>query len=335
MKNIKNNIIILVLISLVVMFFTLKDNFLDVLYNLKNINFNWLFIAFLMIVIYHLSQALCIYIQVKKVKKNYKYKNALSLNLFGSFFNGITPFSSGGQPFQIYILKKEGIKVSDSGNILLQNFLSYQIMLILMGTISIVSNFKLNIIPEQNLLKKAVVFGYTINCLVLVFLFTFCFFKKFNSNILKKISNKIIKLKFIKNKKDKIEKFNKLLDNFYTGAVNINNNKQNFLLTLMLNSISLVSLYLIPLFLFYSLGDFNSINLIKSIISSAYTYLIGSFVPIPGGSGGLEYSFVDFFKFYKSGSFLSTVLLLWRFITYYFGIIIGGISLIFYKKESD
>ena len=59
--------------------------------------------------------------------------------------------------------------------------------------------------------------------------------------------------------------------------------------------------------------------------------LIGSFVPIPGGSGGLEYGFVAFYGTFISGSLLSAVMLVWRFITYYFGMIIGALA--FYIKK--
>ena len=54
----------------------------------------------------------------------------------------------------------------------------------------------------------------------------------------------------------------------------------------------------------YGLHDFTSLNPMTAITSSAYVLLVGSFVPIPGASGGIEYSFVRFF-----GNFMPTVLL--------------------------
>ena len=75
------------------------------------------------------------------------------------------------------------------------------------------------------------------------------------------------------------------------------------------------------------MGDKTSLSFKNSIVSSGYTYLIGSFVPIPGAAGGLEYGFNEFFRVFRNGGFLSAVLLMWRFITYYFGMIVGGISL--------
>ena len=89
---------------------------------------------------------------------------------------------------------------------------------------------------------------------------------------------------------------------------------------------SLACLYITPLFIVNSMKDFSSLNIKTTITSSAYVLLIGAFVPIPGGSGGIEYGFLAFFGNFLSKSRLSAVLLIWRFITYYMPMIIGAIA---------
>ena len=96
---------------------------------------------------------------------------------------------------------------------------------------------------------------------------------------------------------------------------------------------SLMCLYLIPLFVFFALKEYNKIDVIKSVVLSGYTFLIGSFVPIPGATGGLEYGFMDFFGVFTKGGLLSSAMLIWRLITYYFGMLLGGITLITYRKK--
>ena len=76
------------------------------------------------------------------------------------------------------------------------------------------------------------------------------------------------------------------------------------------------------------MGDFTSFNALESVIASAYVMLIGSFVPLPGGTGGIEYGFLKFFGvFIVNDAKLRALMLLWRFITFYMGIVIGGIAL--------
>ena len=77
------------------------------------------------------------------------------------------------------------------------------------------------------------------------------------------------------------------------------------------------------------------INLGISIITTAYIMVSGSFIPLPGGTGGLEYSFVSFFGNFITGSKLTALMIIWRFITYYLGMIIGGVMLNIGKKEKE
>ena len=89
----------------------------------------------------------------------------------------------------------------------------------------------------------------------------------------------------------------------------------------------------IPYLLIKGVGIQENISIITVIVTSAYVMLIGSFVPIPGGTGGLEYGFIAFFGNFISGPILNALMLLWRFVTYYFGMILGAVILGLRKKE--
>ena len=108
--------------------------------------------------------------------------------------------------------------------------------------------------------------------------------------------------------------------------------KANFIGLIGLQFISLCCLYLVPLCLLYGTGNYSSFGPFEAIVTSAYVMLIGSFVPIPGGTGGLEYGFIAFYGNFLVGSSLKAIMLLWRFITYYFGMIVGAIVLNIRKK---
>ena len=75
------------------------------------------------------------------------------------------------------------------------------------------------------------------------------------------------------------------------------------------------------------MGNFTAFTAGVSIVSCAYIMIIGSFVPIPGATGGIEFGFVQFFGNFITGSKLSAMMLVWRFITYYFSLILGAIAL--------
>ncbi len=332
-KKYKLNIILIVLVSFIVVFFSLKDNFSESIDNLLHLNYFWILIACLLMILNIVFQSLSQYRFLKEVKPDYKFSSCLKLMTMALFFNGITPFSSGGQPFEVYLLNKEGIKMADSANALLQNFITYQFALIFVGTIAIILNKIFNIFPDGNLLKNVVLVGYLINVIVMSLIIFFSRAKRINTKVFSKIFDFIFHFKFIKNKEEKRKKAEKALDDFYNSTAMMKNNFNNTLYSFLYNLLSLFCLYMIPLFVFFSLKEYDTINVIHSLVLSGYTFLIGSFVPIPGATGGLEYGFIDFFGIFSKGAALSSAMLVWRLITYYLGMLIGGITLITYRRK--
>lgn len=334
MKKYRINIVILVLVSLLIMFLIMKDNFNEIMDNLINANIFYLFIALIFMVLSVLFQSFSMHLYLKELDKNYKFKDTFILMFSALFFNAITPFSSGGQPFQVYLLNKQGIQISKSTNALLQNFLSYQLALITLGTVSIIINYFLEIIPNTSLLKNIVIIGFIVNVLVLGIIIYLGKAKNLNTKLFNKIFNFIFSLKFIKNREALKEKANKKIDEFYESGNYFKNNKYILLKAYGFNLISLIILYIIPMFIFFSIKVYN-IDILDSIVCASYTYFVGSFVPIPGGTGGLEYAFIEFFRVFASSTLISTCMILWRFVTYYLSMILGALSLIFAKKKVD
>ena len=180
MKNKKSvlNIIILVIITGLVLYFSLKDDFDNIIHEIITLNPFWFLVAIFFVVCYWLFKAIEVHHVICDFKPDYKFKQTLKLMLSTQFFNAITPFASGGQPFQIYMLNKSGVKLTDSTNIIIQNFIVYQIPLVFLGLVAIISNHFGHFYKEVHLLKYLVTLGFIINTAVIIGLFTIAFAKK-------------------------------------------------------------------------------------------------------------------------------------------------------------
>ncbi len=326
LKN-KLGILLLILVTIIVLYFALKDDFNEIIHNILTINIWWLLVAIFLIFSYWFMKSYVLYQTARHFKKDYRITQAFRNILLTQFFNGITPFASGGQPFQVYALKKEGIRLTDGTNIIIQDFIVYQIALVILGVCAIITNYFCHLYPEVGLLKQLVTLGFIINTLVIIVLFIVAFAKKINYFIAEKAIYFLGKIKLIKKPEQTSQKWKEYITQFHAGASILMKDKKHFLLLIFWNLIALMSLYLIPLVILYGIGNYTSLTGIKAIITSAYVMLVGSFVPIPGGTGGLEYSFLSFYGNFITGSTLKAVMLVWRFITYYFGIMIGAIAL--------
>ena len=333
MKQAKRNGLILTLITLLVLYFVLKDNFGAVIEELQKANLLWIGIAVLITVIYVIFQSLGLHVIIKNYEKDYAYKKTLQLTLITNFFNGITPFATGGQPMQVYLLKRDGIRVSSGTNIIMQNFILYQLALVIFGLLALGLNYFFHIFENLPVLGGLIAVGFIINTFIMIGLFIISFGKRFNQWLIKIAINTLTALKVVKDKEETLARWNERLEVFHEGAVNLGKNKMVCIKGFLFQFLSLFCLYSLPFFIFMALGALHEVSLVRSLVASAYIMLIGSFVPIPGASGGIEYGFLQFFGTFVSGGILSAGLLLWRFIYYYFWMIVGGITLSLRKED--
>lgn len=328
-KIIINLIIIFVVLSLV-LYFSLKDNYQEIIDNIKNMDIIWLIISIIILIISRIFSAVSSYQMTKANDYHISLPRAIQINLIIPFFHGVTPFAGGGQPMEIYYLHNEKIPLGKSTNIVLQNFIVYQTALIIISLIAVIYNVIFDLFPANSLIKQLVIIGFIINFLVWLFTLLVSLSKKFNQVILK-ITLFILK-KF--NKPALKEKITRYLSNLHKNATTIIKHKKSSLLSLFANILSLICLYSIPYLVLTGMGITN-LNIIETIVATSYIMIMGSFVPIPGGTGGLEYGYMYFFNYLIGGSILTSSMLVWRFVSYYLAMIIGAIVLALYRKKEN
>lgn len=335
MKHLKRNAIILFVATVIVLYVVLKDDFPSILQALSTANLWWIVVAILCYFLYLLLKSVVLYQNVKQELPHYRFYDSLRHNVITQFFNGVTPFSTGGQPMEVYMLNKKGMKVSRATNLILQTFLYYQVALVLFGFLAVVVNLKLNLFASVSILNHFIFLGFLINTIVVIVTFVVAFFPKVDGFILRNLLTFLNKIHLIKDLPAAREKWQEHLSEFSSCANNIRQNKKMFVEGVVIHFISLACLYIIPIFLAFSMREYHSINVINTLIASAYTMVIGSFVPIPGASLGIEFGFMNLFGVFFKGSILPALLLIWRFITYYLGVILGGILFCFDKGAME
>lgn len=335
MKLQKKNIIILLIVLAIILYLCLNNDFSNVINEIRRMNFFWLFISIIYVGLYIFVRSINLNMILKQFNKNFSLVNTFKIVLSTSFFDSITPFSSGGQPAQIYLLKKSGFKISDSTNSVIQHSIVYQIALVIFGIITIILNSIFNILGDNSLLRGFIIIGFSINISVVALLIFFSFSKKTNLKILTAIINLLGKLKILKKPDDVKKSIDENMDKFISNSKQLFKNYKLLISGVLLCLVGFFFLYSIPLYISFGLNNFKDFNMLNTLVSSSYVMMIGSFIPIPGGSGGIEYGFIKFFGNFISGSRLKAMMLIWRFVTYYLIIIVGGISLLLYKKRND
>lgn len=331
-KGLKKNTILLLFLTLVILYIVLKDDMSKIIQAISNMNYLYLIIA---IIFYFLSLIIKAYVLYNTVndKEKLTLTQAIKHNMITQFFNGITPLSTGGQPMEIYMLMKRGINSGTATSIIVQNFIFYQTALVLFGILAVLYNSIFHIFPSIPILRNFVLLGFAINVIVVIILYMIILSKKKVKSLMIKIIKLLVKLKIVKDEEAALKKWSERLDEFHNSSKELRKRKPLMIKGIILNFIGLACLYIIPLPIIYGLNSSSSLNIMETLVSSAYVLIIGAFIPAPGASGGIEYGFIKFFGNFIPKITLNATLLIWRFITYYLGMILGALLIGFKKKE--
>ena len=169
-KNMKRNMILIFFVTAIVLFFVLKDEFNQIVGEFAKVDIKYILIA---VFFFFLSMFIRGYVNYKSVnnKKKISLMESFKHIVIVQFFNNVTPFSLGGQPMEIYMIQKHNIKTADATNITIQNFIFYQLGLVIFGLIAVSYNYIYGVFPPGSLLKKLVLLGFIFNTFVVFMLF--------------------------------------------------------------------------------------------------------------------------------------------------------------------
>ncbi|MEG0283932.1 MAG: lysylphosphatidylglycerol synthase transmembrane domain-containing protein [Erysipelotrichales bacterium] len=316
LKNNKRNFIIVLIIAFIVMFFSFKNDYENIIEVFRNINYGWLFVAVMAVFFNQLIDTWFIYYYCKRHKKEYKFFKAYQVQQSGVFFSAITPSNSGGQFAQVLVLSKQGINTKLSASMLMLSFISWQTILVVFSFFVLIFNYS-HMITLYSGFISVVFITFIIDTCVICGLFLLAFSKKFHHFIFSKIIPFLGKIRIIKDVEGKKQSTEDWLKLFRMEFNNILLHKEIMLRRVLTDFAKLLTIYTVPFLSAKALNvDIGFEALTFTIVLASFVYMMSAFVPLPGASGGAEGAFVILFGVIFGAS-TTAVMLLWRFLTYY------------------
>ncbi len=331
MKNTKLRSILLVVLTVGLFWYILKDNFNESIMLLLGANIWYLILMLLTYVIYFVIEAYLLYLLINKINSNYSYKKTLELNLMTKFFNGITPFSLGGQPLQVYELSKSKVRVTEALLVIVENFIVLQISMTIMSVVFLGVCLNAGLIPNR-LLWILTIIGIFITLLSLFMAIFMCVKINYAKKLGKWFIKVLNKIHIIKNKDESYLMWTNKCDEYHTCFKILLKDKTFIIKCVLLNIIYMIIFCMLPFLTFKALNINVDVNIFYSIVLACFVYLSASFIPIPGAAIGMEYAFINYFKMIVVDSLVMPGVLLWRLVSYYIPMILGGI--LFNIKDS-
>lgn len=289
----------------------------------QNMRYEWLLVALAMAVAAWFLEGIVLNIFCKVIYQQWKFRYSFCIGMEGILYSALTPFSTGGQPMQIYSMRRLGMDTGAASSIIAMKTVVYQIILVLYSLVMVVWMLPFFQTNVSNFSFLTVV-GLLCNSTFIIRIILFCVSKRATDKILRKGIWIFHKLHLCKHPEERYEKIKQELAVFHESSNLFGKTWKPYLTTCILTIVQIACTCSIPYFIYRSFGFLEQpINVIMA--AQAYVSMVSAFVPLPGASGGAEGSFVLFFRSFFSEGTIIPAMVVWRTMSYYLNFPIGCI----------
>lgn len=323
----------LICLILVIVLVLSMNDINDIYNTLKNVKPIYLLYAFLVLLLYFALWPVSLFVFTKSRKLKIRFIDVFLIGSTEHFFNGVTPFATGGQPFQAYFFKKKGVNYSDSTGMLLLNYIIYQAVITVMFIVAFIVNYSY---LKENVANVfwLMILGIIINALVLFVFISLGCFKKIRQIFLS-ILKLLAKIKFLKKTLEKkIPSFEHYCSEYQEAFKYMAKNKLAILIATIVKTVTMFVYYAVPFYVLKAVGVQVGYNQFFFIVSmTCFSICMTCWIPTPGASGGIELAFKTLFASIVGVTTTVAVsgMLVWRLITYYILMIISFVAFIVFE----
>ena len=251
---------------------------------------------------------------------------AIKTSFLGKFYDGVTPFSTGGQPMQIYYMTTKGVSGANSSAIVLIRYFGSIFAFTFIGAVFMILGVSLSYIDNVGIGKTLLLVcgwvGLAVNLILPVFISFFVFMPKLAHRLTGFVIAAGIKLHIVKNKYRVMKKMLKTVDNFTKSFKLIVKRPICLVLFLICCFAENFLTFSVPYFVMNALSCDVGGMFFEIMTLNVFATFGVSFIPTPGNSGVVEGMGALAFNV-AAGAALSWSVLFWRFSVYYIYIIIG------------
>lgn len=333
-KKYLGSLAFLVLLMGVTFYFLFKDNPIpQLLETIRQVNPFFLLLGVLSMFGFICCEAGNTKIIMESLRYKISFLRHLKYSFVGFYFSSITPSASGGQPMQMYYMKRDGVNLSISSLTYLILIAVYQIVMLGYGVVMFFLKREF-VTASVNGIGILLIYGFTINILLIGFIICAIFSKKLIRRFLFWGIRILSKIRIIKHTEQVMENTEHQLLEYQQGAQHIRKHPGVLIKVFLVTILQLTLSFLVPFFVYCSFGLTGHGLLEILAVQSLLTIAVSS-LPLPGAVGASESGFMTLFRLFFPSAMLLPAMLLSRGISFYLMLFISGaVSMITHCQKS-
>ena len=336
----KKKLIIQVGLFLAIMVFTIWFVFRDeeveaVLTAMKQMSFAHLLLAVAVALFYVSMEGVMIWYLLRSIDGTGSLFSCISCAFIGFLFSGITPSATGGQPMQLYYLKRDGNSWSLSSVVLMTVALMYKLVLVIFGG-GILLFWR---VPLRGYLGggyyRLFLLGLTLNTLLVVGLLMVMFTPSVIRMMISKVEWLAVRLHLIKKTRSKQARLDHFMENYQNALSFLKEHKGKMLAVLLGTVVQRTAVFALTYIVYRGMG-LSGATLTTIMWLQAAVYIAVDMLPIPGAQGITEAMYRRAFLDIFTAGHVTASICISRGVSFYLMICVGLIVMLYQfciKKE--
>lgn len=247
----------------------------------------------------------------------------IKYSFIGFFYSGITPSATGGQPVQLYYMKRDGYKTSDSSVILMTVALAYKLVLVLIGVCLFFLWYRhLKYFMKDYIILYSV--GLFLNFIVVLAIFVAMRFPNILIRIAYAFEKGMIRMRIWNvdsERKERIQYFVQSYDHTVKFMVEY---KRKLLVLFIMTMLQRCSLFLLT-YIVYRGFHLSGSSMFSIMSLQAAVCISVDMLPVPGAQGITELVYQTVFVNIFTKTYLFPSMLIIRGINFYFLLFVCGV----------
>ena len=333
------NIGLILVITLLTLHFIFREQELtEIIHDLSDAEPFWIFAGACAALLFVAGEASIIHYMLRVLDQKTSFLKCLKYSFIGFFFSYITPSSTGGQPMQMYHMKKDRIKIGYSTLIMLLITIAYKSVLVLMALGFLIFNHDV-VAQHAGDMKWLIVLGFVLN-LSFIAALLLVFIKPIWARALGiKAVGLFTRLRIMKrrNKEKYTEKLIRICDTYAMGADYIKRNLSVVFKVFLITAAQRICLFAVTWIVYKAYG-LSSTSFIDILTLQIMIGVAVEMLPLPGAAGISEGCFLLAFTEIFGFELVKPALLISRGLTFYLILLLGAavtftVHVINIKKE--
>ena len=252
-KAVFNFIFLILVFSLTVYMVFKGEDLGEIISTVQQANAVYLMISVICVVLFILGESVIIFYMMRTLGAGVKMGHCALYSFVGFFFSCITPSATGGQPMQIYYMKKDKLPIPVTTLVLMIVTITYKAVLVLIGILLWIfgKEFLTGYLGQY---MWVFYLGVALN----VFCVSFMMILVFAPGLAKWLMVKGMKLlehfRFLKPRKSRLEKLENSMDQYHATAAFWAGHKLVILKVFLITFVQRIILFTVTYWVYRSLG---------------------------------------------------------------------------------